>query len=867
MAPPVNTPAGKQVQKWLSRIEASLQREDKYRKKAKKLLELYEADKVSENSFNILYANTETMRPAVLSATPRPRVRQRWVDQDPIANTAAQATERLLTFLSDTGNASQSPFAGLLKEAVRQALVPGRGLAIFQYEPTLEEGYAGSAPQGEGAQPDAAATPTPDTVKSSDDVDDSEAVQDATPSNTVAAATPPDLATETICGYPISYDRVVFGYAKTWDDIPWIAIEYPMTKEDLARQFGDTIANDIPLNQRKSPPSKTGDDEDDEAGKPNTAQVYAVWHKEKREVIFLCSGYPDRVLKQVPDPLGLSGFYPIPEQLVFFMKSESLLPVPLYKFYEQQAQELNRVSARINKLISVMKARGMYDKTLANLAALNDKDDGQFVPLENVPTLGQNPNLDNAIWIWPIEKFISVLQALYLQREQVKQVIYEISGLSDIIRGSTVASETATAQKIKNQWGTLRLQDSQNLVGAFARNCFRIMAEIAINHFQPATWARMTGMKLPMLADKQAAQQQLAALQQQGQALMSQIQQAQAAAPPPQGPPQGPPGPPQPGQQPVPGQPPGQPAQAPPDPQVQQMMQQAQGMQQQAQQLEGIVSQPAWEEVLQALKENVKDNFLIDIQTNSTLDATISEDKADLSALVGAISQMLQALGPMVQSGALPMTIVKALLMGILQSYRFGDDIMEMVRGLPDQAPSQGKPDPKVKAIQQKAALEQQTAQNQLEFQQQSNSMQLQQKQAELALTQKKIDQESQAADQEHSIRMQEMVDKASDRQQQRAMQRESLHGKDAAAESPDGDECSSWRQRCQYMTSSARRVISSRALRRLATTKLNARAVIASGRRCGLVSLFPLCVETITPTTARSQASGLRARRRTKTT
>ena len=119
---------------------------------------------------------------------------------------------------------------------------------------------------------------------------------------------------------------------------------------------------------------------------------------------------------------------------------------------------------------------------------------------------------------------------------------------------------------------------------------------------------------------------------------------------------------------------------------MQQMMQQAQGMQQQAQQLEGIVSQPAWEEVLQALKENVKDNFLIDIQTNSTLDATISEDKADLSALVGAISQMLQALGPMVQSGALPMTIVKALLMGILQSYRFGDDIMEMVRGLPDQA-------------------------------------------------------------------------------------------------------------------------------------------------------------------------------------
>jgi hypothetical protein len=56
----------------------------------------------------------------------------------------------------------------------------------------------------------------------------------------------------------------------------------------------------------------------------------------------------------------------------------------------------------------------------------------------------------------PVNELATTAQSLYQQREQCKNVIYEITGIADIMRGATMASETATAQTIKNQWGTLR---------------------------------------------------------------------------------------------------------------------------------------------------------------------------------------------------------------------------------------------------------------------------------------------------------------------------------------------------------------------------------------------------------------------------
>ncbi len=84
---------------------------------------------------------------------------------------------------------------------------------------------------------------------------------------------------------------------------------------------------------------------------------------------------------------------------------------------------------------------------------------------------------DHIMW-YPIDVISAALEKLYLARDQIKNVIYETTGISDILRGLTDPNETLGAQQIKTQWGSLRVQRKQAEVARFARDLFRLKAEI-----------------------------------------------------------------------------------------------------------------------------------------------------------------------------------------------------------------------------------------------------------------------------------------------------------------------------------------------------------------------------------------------------
>ena len=67
-----------------------------------------------------------------------------------------------------------------------------------------------------------------------------------------------------------------------------------------------------------------------------------------------------------------------------------------------------------------------------------------------------------------------VLQGLYTQRTQILEIIYEITGISDLLRGNTKASETATAQQLKAQFGSMRMRKRQEEIERYIRDLFRI---------------------------------------------------------------------------------------------------------------------------------------------------------------------------------------------------------------------------------------------------------------------------------------------------------------------------------------------------------------------------------------------------------
>lgn len=593
------------VKDWLGEIEAAAKREKGFRKTGAQALSLFEADTVGENSFNILYSNTETLAPALYNSLPRPVVQRRFKDEDPTGKAAADLCQRALTFIIDSDIREYAPFDDLFQSAVLSALVPGRGVIRFKYDATFTKNEASE----EGELPE-------------------EKVEH-----------------EYTCGEVIPWDRFLHGYSKTWEQVPWIAIEHFMSDAELEDNFGAELAASV---EKIKVSSKTGANEKDasEEGSVELGHVYEVWDKPTRRVLFLSPGYSKGPLRIVEDPLGLSGFFPVPRPLTFARRVNSLLPITPYTLYEEQAKELNRVTQRINKLVAALKVRGFYDATIEGLDKVMAAGDNELIAAANVAALQQGQTLEKALFLMPIEKLISVLQQLYTQRQQVKQVIYEITGIADIMRGSSVASETLGAQQLKNQWGTLRLKRSQREVARYARDCLRIVAEISVTKFAPGTLRAMTNLQFPTAAEKEQAQGLL------------QEMTAKAQTMPPESIP----------------------------PQVQQSLKQTQQM----------LTLPTIEDLQKLLSDDLTRAYRIDIETNSTVDLEAAEDKQDMAELMNGLAQFLNGVAPAVEKQFLPFDAAKALLLGFVRKFRFGADIEDQLKAM--RAPPPPAPPPENKA-------------------------------------------------------------------------------------------------------------------------------------------------------------------------
>jgi hypothetical protein len=198
------------------------------------------------------------------------------------------------------------------------------------------------------------------------------------------------------------------------------------------------------------------------------------------------------------DPYGLRAFFPCPQPLYDDHDSTSLVPVPDFSVYAEQARELAEITTRIKALVKIIRLRGVYDGSVSELSRLQDAKDGELVPArDTVQLMSMGKTLADAVWFWPIEVAAAVLQQLYVARDQIKASIYEIAGVADILRGVSDPRETLGAQQIKTQFGGQRIEEKQRSVQRFARDMLRLKAEMFAEHATPDLIQRITGIPLP----------------------------------------------------------------------------------------------------------------------------------------------------------------------------------------------------------------------------------------------------------------------------------------------------------------------------------------------------------------------------------
>lgn len=473
--------------------------------------------------YSLLWSTIQTEQPALFTNIPVPVVERRWKDNDDIlAQTTAEILNRALVYTLD-----QAEFKAAVEAAVFDYLMAGRGQIWLRKEVT--EGDEIPPPNAAPSDPAGDDTSTPE----GNDVGD----------KTNADEQPVrEITDERLCIDAVAWCDFGYNLGRNWKEVTVVWRKLYMSRDQLVARFGKELGSKVDLDytpETTDPQKKDTDEENPHLYKLGT--VYEIWDKTTREAIWIALGYKDSPLDQKPDPLSLKDFFPCPRPIFSSMDTTSLVPLPDFDMWRDQANEVDVLTSRLNRLIQACQVRGVYDSRFGEIARLfEDGLETDMIPVEKWAEFAQNGGLDGSMDFAPLTEIITAIGELYTAREQAKKDAAEISGVADIMRGQNTGPEkSATEARISGQYGTLRLQDRQGEIVRFCRDIVRMMGELIAEGFTPETLEAMTGYKLPTAAEKMAAQglvQQDAAYKQ-----FEQQQKAQQAAQPPQPPPGAPP--------------------------------------------------------------------------------------------------------------------------------------------------------------------------------------------------------------------------------------------------------------------------------------------------------------------------------------
>jgi hypothetical protein len=452
---------------WHDQLDKAAKVFDKWEKRGKKVVRRYrderDAIEMPRMKFNILWSNISVLFPALYGRMAKPEVSRRYSDQDPVGRLASTMLERVIEYeVTQFGD-----FDSAMQGVVQDRLLPGRGTAWVRYEPIIVNEQTEQMGMPTGIEP-----------QEGIEITNTEEIE-----RVDSAHSPVDY---------VYWTDFLHSPARTWDEVWWVSRWVYMTPEEGIERFGDVFKN-VPLQDQN---------DDIDSKNPMTAKatygkkakVAEIWNKRTKKVCWVAKGYP-QALDERDDPLELEGFFPCPKPLLATTTNGSMIPVPDYCEYEDQAQELDNLTQRIYLLVKACKAVGVFNAEFKELGRLfTEGVDNKLFPVTAWAAMSEKGGLKGAIDMMDTSAIIKTLQQLYQSREVVKQSIYEISGISDVLRGATNANETLGAQQLKANFGSLRLRATQGDVARFATDLFRIKAQIVCKFYPPELIVEMSGV-------------------------------------------------------------------------------------------------------------------------------------------------------------------------------------------------------------------------------------------------------------------------------------------------------------------------------------------------------------------------------------
>ena len=446
------------------------------------------------SNFNIFYANTNLLKSTMFTKAPPPDVRRRYKAEDDIAKATAEVLEGALTFVWDEGNVDAQ-----LTMVTSDALIAGRGVPWVRYELETED-----------RQLDVEVVTNPETGEAEEVFVDPETGEPF--ESEVQFSRDGEPMASVVLSERIEVDHVSWrdyresANARTWPEVWWVARRHMWTRREAREELGNRRAERLQYTQDDTSEvgmSDHGGDVDDGnrpagvAGRQRSqlmkAEVWELWDRDARDRVWISRGVDD-ILRNDGDPFQLTGFYPLPKPVQTVETTNTRIPVPEFDLYRDQADELNEVASRRRSLIRSIRAVALIDGAQQGLPDLSAAKDGDLVPI--LRPQASDKSLREAIEWWPIEQAAQVVSILGQRMQELRDEIFEIIRLSDLTRGVSKASETATAQRIKGSFGQFALAERAGLMSGTVRELMRIMAELMSELVAPETLQLWSGQEV-----------------------------------------------------------------------------------------------------------------------------------------------------------------------------------------------------------------------------------------------------------------------------------------------------------------------------------------------------------------------------------
>jgi hypothetical protein len=421
----------------------------------------------SSDRLNLFHTNISTMQSMLFGSTPKIDVSREHHDpDDDIARVASTLFQRILE--ADVYS-SGDDLSTTLRAALQDRLLPGMGIARVLYEVETEKEKALN----------------PETVTAED-----------TLKVTYESAK---------CDY-VHWQDFSWGWARTWAEVPWVGYKSYLTQTEAGKRFTPEKVKSLDYKNQVPSGDANNDIETEAEQKDNTLKVaiWEFWHRAEKKVFWYAEG-AEAILDEKDDPLKLEGFFPSPKPLIANPTTTLFMPKADFIMAQDLYNEIDELQSRITTITEAVKVVGVYDKGAGESVGrmLKEGQENNLIPVDNWAMFSEKGGIQGSVDWFPVQDIVGVLQTLSQVRDQTIDLLYQVTGMSDLMRGGDTQQYTSDGtNQLKAKFGSIRVQALQDEFARFASDLEAIKAEVISKHFDIESIAKQSNAQFMPEADR-----------------------------------------------------------------------------------------------------------------------------------------------------------------------------------------------------------------------------------------------------------------------------------------------------------------------------------------------------------------------------